>query len=115
MARFKASKADLTVICTYIPHQGRPGGQKPIYEELNEVIATVSTHDCLVILGDLKAVLADLITLTISKTKNMLVDGRSIIGTVQVESCYVNSYFDTIYAQSQLYSNLARNETMLLG
>jgi hypothetical protein len=29
MARFKASKADLTVICVYIPHQGRPGGQKP--------------------------------------------------------------------------------------
>ena len=52
MARFKASKADLTVICVYISHQGRSGGQNSVYEDLNKIIATVSIHDCLVILGD---------------------------------------------------------------
>ena len=56
MARFKADRADLTVIVVYIPHQGKD--QVPTYTELEQVISTVSKHDCLVVLGDFNSRLA---------------------------------------------------------
>ena len=52
MAKFNASTVERTVSYVYITHQGRAGGQKPVYDELNKVIATVLNQDCLVGLGD---------------------------------------------------------------
>ena len=56
MARFKADHANLTVIVAYIPHQGRD--QSPTYIELENIINSVSKHDCLVVIGDFNSRLA---------------------------------------------------------
>ena len=61
MARFKAERADLTVIVVYIPHKGRndtPINQSSTYDELEQVISTVSKHDCLIVMGDFNSRLA---------------------------------------------------------
>ena len=61
MARFKAKRADLTVIVVYIPHKGRydtPINQSSTYNKLEQVIFTVSDHDCLIVMGDFNRSLA---------------------------------------------------------
>ena len=113
MARFKASRADLTVICVYIPHQGRAGRQKPIYEDLNKIIATVSIHDCLVVLGDFNSRLGRSDKKDNFKDKEHVgrwsIHHRDCPGGILLRKLLLRH----IYAQYQLElcSNLERNET----